>query len=409
MNLINYLETITLNIIILFFPILLYILYLSYSNSFNLKVNKLILSISIFFSLIFLILFNKKLNFYTYFFYTLPLLFTFILKKEKLTFIIFTIILIYFHTFLKIDFNIQLIEFAIIFLIYLLIKKEKNFSIIFSITFFIEKLIFQILLSQSFTLNFNKIIILFIQTTIITLLTLFLHYYFSKYKKVLNLNSVLKQLDKEQKIKASIFKLNHELKNPLAVCNGYLEMYSSASNTKKDSYINIIKEEINRSLTIINDFSSLGKIKSLEKEEMDLALLFEDIKDIFFPLYNEKNGLITIPNIDELYINGDYNRLKQVLVNIIKNSLEAKNKNSIKVNIKVKKYKNNYKIDIIDNGKGMTKQELSHIEDMFYTTKENGSGIGIPYIKEIIELHNGSIKYKSQKNQGTTVTLTLPI
>ena len=182
-----------------------------------------------------------------------------------------------------------------------------------------------------------------------------------------------------------------------------------ATPTKKEAYLNIIKEEINRSLTIINDFSTLGKIKKLDKEELDLSLLFEDVRDIFTPLYEEKNGKITIPTIDELYINGDYNRLKQVFVNIIKNSLESQNKNTINVDIKIKKVKDNYKITISDNGQGMTKSELAHIEDMFYTTKENGSGIGIPYIKEIISLHKGQINYKSQKNVGTTVTINLPI
>ncbi len=65
-------------------------------------------------------------------------------------------------------------------------------------------------------------------------------------------------------------------------------------------------------------------------------------------------------------------------------------------------------INIIDNGCGMSKETLSKIYDDFFTTKPSGTGIGIPYIKEIIDLHGGSLFYKSKKGVGTTVIIKLP-
>lgn len=61
-----------------------------------------------------------------------------------------------------------------------------------------------------------------------------------------------------------------------------------------------------------------------------------------------------------------------------------------------------------DNGNGMSKETLEKIYNDFFTTKETGTGIGIPYIKEIIELHHGTLTYKSRENRGTTVLITLP-
>ena len=116
---------------------------------------------------------------------------------------------------------------------------------------------------------------------------------------------------------------------------------------------------------------------------------------------------IEIPD-DEIYVEGDYNRLKQVFINLFKNSLESKRKEDLVVNVKIKEDNNDCIISMKDNGKGMSKEILEKIYNDFFTTKETGTGIGIPYIKEIIELHHGTLTYKSRENKGTTVLITLP-
>ena len=66
-------------------------------------------------------------------------------------------------------------------------------------------------------------------------------------------------------------------------------------------------------------------------------------------------------------------------------------------------------IKIIDDGSGISKNDLNKISDVFYTTKPSGTGIGVSLSKEIIELHNGKLFYESELDKGTTVTITLPI
>lgn len=412
MNIPNFLNTLVVNCITLIFPITLYLVYIAYIKSLSKPENKHLFSFALLLSLLLTCCLNKSQEYYVYALLSAPLLVSFLSRKISLSLVLSIILLFYYNYLFKINVFIPALECLLYFVIYFLSCTKKYFYKLFPISFILFKILFTVItvtyLIPNATLTLYSVITLNITLMFLSLFSATVISFFNRSKRILDINVALKQLDKEQKIKASIFKLAHELKNPLAVCSGYLEMIPKTENQKITDYLNIISDELKRSLTILNDFSSLGKIKKLDKEELDLSLLFEDVHEILNPLYEENNGNITIPKEDEFYIYGDYNRLKQVVINILKNSLESKNKDTIKADIKIKKVKNNYKIFITDNGKGMSKEELSHIYDMFYTTKSNGSGIGVPYIKEIIDLHGGEVDYKSQKNKGTTITITIP-
>ena len=111
---------------------------------------------------------------------------------------------------------------------------------------------------------------------------------------------------------------------------------------------------------------------------------------------------------EELYINGDFNRLKQVFVNIIKNSMESIGNSGI-INIRVEVVSDLVNVIISDNGCGMTQEELSSIKEMFFSTKKDGTGLGVALSNEIIEAHMGKLNYSSVKNEGTVCTVSLPL
>ena len=262
--------------------------------------------------------------------------------------------------------------------------------------------------SKKYLTNNPLVTILLIVISLIINIAMF--QLFIKNQKIIDLNDTLEDLEKEKEIKESLFHLNHEIKNPLAVVNGYLTLIDrTTDDKKKEEYQNIIKHEIKRSITIINDFSSFGRLKEIDKEPLDLSLIFEDIIYTFEPLLKKNNSMIHYDNEDELYIEGDYARLKQAFINLVKNSIESKDKDFLIIDIKIKKLKKHYKISIIDNGKGMSTEVLNHIEEPFYSTKQTGTGIGMAYVKKIIELHRGKISYMSKEKEGTTVVVTLPI
>ena len=187
-------------------------------------------------------------------------------------------------------------------------------------------------------------------------------------------------------------KFAHELKNPLTVCNGYLDMIMKCKEEDKETYLQIVRDEIKRTLSIIDDYSN-----TIKKEEFNLKDLFLDIKNTL-SIYKLNIKI----HCNNNYILGDYSKLKQVFINIIKNSYEA---NASTIIIKAEE-STNYKISIIDNGIGI--KNINDIYKEYYTTKSIGTGLGIPYIKEIIELHNGTLNYYSKEDIGTRVEIILP-
>jgi signal transduction histidine kinase len=227
-----------------------------------------------------------------------------------------------------------------------------------------------------------------------------------KADEILNLYSTIKSIEHEKEIKISLFKLTHEVKNPISVVKGYIDMFDVNDKNKSIRYIGIINQEINRTLNLLSDFMQFSKI-NLEIEEVDVGLLFDDVKQIINPMLNNKNIKCTFKIEDNIFINADYNRLKQVIINLIKNSVEASKTNGI---ISVTLYKDNDKIYIIvkDNGIGMTKEELNNMFKPFHTTKENGTGLGVCLSKEIIEAHKGKLAYNSIKNKETIAKIVLP-
>ena len=407
----SYLKNLIIDIMCILLPICLYLKYIAYINAAEKKEHKYDISVAIISSLILLLFLDDKDFIATNIFFTIPLLLSYIFKKDQLSILISIILVFVYHYFYHVNFIILTILYTLSFFIYkLFLKKNLNLCKAFSI-FIILKILLLIIIPNYIInkniISFKCLYILFTSTISFIIFTYLTAYFITRSKQILEINTTFKQLDKEKKLRAAVFKLNHELKNPLAVCNGYLEMLEYADDLNKTKYLEIIRSEIKRSLTIINDFSSLGKIKSLDKEEIDLCLLLEDVKKVLEPIYSKTLAKINIPD-KEIYLEADYNRLKQVFINILKNSYESKKNIPLVVNIKVRKEASNYVINIIDNGCGMSKETLSNIYDDFFTTKPSGTGIGIPYIKEIIDLHGGSLSYKSREGIGTTVIIKLP-
>ena len=232
-------------------------------------------------------------------------------------------------------------------------------------------------------------------------------YLFNLTNNITNLYQTVSNLEKEKQVKNSLFKITHEVKNPIAVCKGYLEMIDPSNQEQTSKYITIIKQELERSLNIMNDFMEFSKIK-IAKEIIDINMLLDDISDSLKILIINKNiKYIYNQNEDERYIEGDYNRLKQVLINMLKNSIEAIKEEGL-IEISSKEDNKYYYITIKDNGIGMNEYTLSKIKEMFFTTKRNGTGLGVTLSNEIIKSHNGELIYESVENIYTKVTIKLP-
>lgn len=234
---------------------------------------------------------------------------------------------------------------------------------------------------------------------------LFLYYCYKKNKKLL----LEQKLKEEEKFKNYIFKITHEVKNPLAVCKGYFSMMDLKNSEKTEKYLEIIQGEIERTLTLLEDYLKLGHIE-LSLDVMDINLLVEDVVSSFFPLLQDQQIQYQVSCYqDELFVLGDYEKLKQVLLNLLKNSVEAKRKNeTLELNLKVSRKKNQVEIILEDNGVGMKKETFSKIGTEFFTTKLGGTGLGVSVSNEIVVKHGGNMHYVSEEGKGTMVTILIP-
>ena len=407
----NIMKEVTLNIVLLLFPMIIYFIYNCYRELQGEKYNSILLNVALFSSLyLYLKYGHVESNIRILLFCNIPILIAY-LKKEPSVAIVLSLITLYYSNYiLNQDISIMLIKFISYFIIYIIGKncniKDNTFIISISILqgFFISLELFYNYQKS----NILTIIELLVAIIIFYILPFILLYLFNLADNITSLYLTVSEFEKEKQLKNSLFKITHEVKNPIAVCKGYLDMLDINNKEKIEKYIPIIRQEIDRSLNIMNDFMEFSKIK-IDKEILDINVLLEDITEELNLILRNKNIKMTtkIPQ-DEIFINGDYNRLKQVFINIIKNSMESITEKG-NINIVTHTLKDKYYIEITDNGCGMDEYTLSKIKDLFFTTKTKGSGLGVSLSTEIIKAHNGTIDYTSKLGKGTKVVVKLPI
>lgn len=394
--------------ILVTFPLLIYDYFVIYSQNMKRKKRSIVLKLILYSSLYLAMFYTKNIPFnYRFVSIIIPLILTY-LYKEKFTSIVINIIIIN-YTINYLNYN-MISTFMLFFLLYLnfnkYIKSNKNDNIFINNTIILVAM-FQI---ANTIMNYSKMFLIdnIHSFIIFTIIIKILNYFLSESKNVINLHTNLKEFEKDKNMKINLFKITHEIKNPLAVIKGYLSMFDVNNKEKSIKYIKIIKSEVNRSLNLLSDFMEFTKIK-INTSNVIFNDLMDDIKEVLIPFFNAKNVKYNFNIEANIEINIDYNRIKQVLINVIKNAVEACPNNIGLVSTTIFKDKDYLYIFVKDNGSGMDKDTLDNILVPFFTTKENGTGLGVSLSKEIILSHKGEISYDSILGKGTTCKITLPL
>lgn len=394
--------------ILVTFPLLIYDYFVIYSQNMKRKKRSIVLKLILYSSLYLAMFYTKNIPFnYRFVSIIIPLILTY-LYKEKFTSIVINIIIIN-YTINYLNYN-MISTFMLFFLLYLnfnkYIKSNKNDNIFINNTIILVAM-FQI---ANTIMNYSKMLLIdnIHSFIIFTVIIKFLNYFLNESKNVINLHMNLKEFEKDKNMKINLFKITHEIKNPLAVIKGYLSMFDVNNKEKSIKYIKIIKSEVNRSLNLLSDFMEFTKIK-INTSNVIFNDLMDDIKEVLIPFFNAKNVKYNFNIEANIEINIDYNRIKQVLINVIKNAVEACQNNMGLVSTTIFKDKDYLYIFVKDNGSGMDKDTLDNILVPFFTTKENGTGLGVSLSKEIILSHKGEISYDSILGKGTTCKITLPL
>jgi len=202
----------------------------------------------------------------------------------------------------------------------------------------------------------------------------------------------------------------HEIRNPLTAIKGFHQLMKSENNGKP-YYFDILTEEMNRIELILNELLLLAKPQAMQVKRMDVRALIEQICALMEPQANFHNVQVEVdcdPHVPT-FIQCDENQMKQILINFLKNAMEAM-PNGGRVTIAIRKNdEDQILLRIIDQGEGIPEDKLKKIGEPFYTTKEKGTGLGLMVCRKIIEDHHGSLHISSKWNEGTTVEVMLPI
>lgn len=226
--------------------------------------------------------------------------------------------------------------------------------------------------------------------------------------------------ENEQKKDELIVYLAHDIKTPLTSMIGYLSMLSEIKDMpqeQRNRYIDIALDKSYRLEYLINELFDVARFNSekivLEKEEINLNLMLEQIADDFYPTLKEMNKKINFTSDEKTILYADPDKLSRVFNNLIKNAVNYSKENT-DIDISILNKENQATVKITNKGKQIPKEKLDKIFEKFYrldssrTSKTGGSGLGLAIAKEIVELHGGRI-YAESDMKETTFSVILPI
>lgn len=199
----------------------------------------------------------------------------------------------------------------------------------------------------------------------------------------------------------------HEIRNPLTVVKGFLQMMHKQEKGDNYYYLSLVLTELERAEAIINDYLNFAKPQFEKLEEAELAKIITEVSLLLEAFAVKVNVQINVHLEWEVFVKTDRNQLKQALVNIIKNAIEATDEGG-EISIDQRMIGDESYITITDTGKGMDGEQLARLGTLFYTTKDKGTGLGTSVSIKIIEAMGGIISYKSELGKGTEVTIVLP-
>ena len=215
--------------------------------------------------------------------------------------------------------------------------------------------------------------------------------------------------------------ITHELKTPLVPIQGYADIllgeHLGKLTDKQKERINIIKSSSETLLALISDLLDAQKLElgqlRMRKENVNIKETIANAVELFLP-QAQKNKIEISSNIQDLSIEHDPDRIRQVITNLIKNSLTAVEPEKGKIELSMKNLPQVIEISVKDNGVGIPLNKQSDLFKKFYqvdatlTRERGGSGLGLSICKGIMENHRGAITVKSIPNQETVFTITLP-
>ncbi|PGU09516.1 two-component sensor histidine kinase [Bacillus cereus] len=297
--------------------------------------------------------------------------------------------------------NGNMVEILLILFAPIFVNKKYFYLVSFSV---IGKYVFFTLILQDIKVVIPLVLCIFFFIISHSLLKRFQSYV----RTVVEMMNNMKETENLAVIGTMSTTIAHEIRNPLTALKGFTQMQKERNPTDTMSY-NIMLQEIERINGFVSELMLLGKPKPTNYERCnirDILLYVVQLMESYATQYRVKCHLQVDGNLPT--INGDDKQLKQVLLNIIKNGIESMPEGG-EIHIRAyQKTQGHLCISVEDQGFGIENEKLGKIGKAFYTTKENGTGLGLMITYKIIKEHQGSITIQSSIGVGTKVEIFLP-
>ena len=215
-------------------------------------------------------------------------------------------------------------------------------------------------------------------------------------------------------------KIAHEIKNPLtpiqliidSLRNKYSKLLDKENQINFDENIKTINKQVMLIEKLVNEFSDFARMPKPIFKKTNVKKILND--SINLMKMNNNDIEINLTCSENLFINSDKEQMSRTFINLIKNSIESINEKSQKnpdfikkINIEIDEINDYIHLNIIDNGIGFNVTNLTNLAKPYYTTKKNGSGLGLSIVVKIINDHNGTIDFLNHKN-GAKIKIVLP-
>ncbi|WP_078551797.1 sensor histidine kinase [Bacillus alkalicellulosilyticus] len=248
----------------------------------------------------------------------------------------------------------------------------------------------------------------FVMITLVS--TILIIYFYEVFHNSLIINRRVIKAEKMEIVSHLASSISHEVRNPLTVVRGFLQMMEQGGITEEQrkNFLQISLAEIDRANDIIRNYLTFAKPSPEDNEVLNVKIELENTIQIITPLAI-MNGVEVTSNLNEYHIIGEKQIFHQCLINILKNCIEAM-PHTGKLTIETSEDEGKLLIFISDNGSGMTKEQLSRLGEPYFTTKgRDGTGLGMMAAMKIIETLHGKIHVKSEVDEGTKFYIHFPL
>ncbi|PFV85938.1 sporulation kinase [Bacillus sp. AFS059628] len=266
-----------------------------------------------------------------------------------------------------------------------------------------------VLLETGFTPYVSHVYSGYIFASLIMVMTMVFQVYLTEY---LNENAILRtEMQKSEKlniVSELAASVAHEVRNPLTVVRGFIQLLESTEDVKNKDYMRLVLAELDRAEQIISDYLNLARPQIEKKEHICLSAQLIEMTTLMSSFAAMQGVYLQVEISESLYTIGDKTKLKQAIMNVVKNGIEAIQGNKGYLKVTAMQKDETIVIRVKDSGVGMTKEQLARLGQPYYSLKEKGTGLGLMVTFSILQAHNGTLEYKSESGKGTEAIIILP-